>query len=183
MKDNLKIILVLTVVCVICGFLLSFVFSAAKTKIDENERQLIYRGFSIIVQDFDRVEENVVNTKTVYMLYDATDTLIAYASLSQGQGYGGTIKILFALDAQLEKLLGIEIIESIETPGLGSRINEEAFKEQFRDLTTQEKLQCIKSNPEKETQVQAITSATISSKAVANIVNKGIEELKEILQQ
>lgn len=183
MKNNFKIILVLTVVCLICGFLLSFVFSAAKAKIDENQTKAIYRGFSIIASNFDTAEEETVGTKTVYKLYDSGHALIGYAYLAEGQGYGGTIKILFALDPQLEKLLGIEIVESVETPGLGSRINEESFKGQFRNLITSGEIECVKSVPEKNNEVQAITSATISSRAVVHIVNKGIDELKTILKE
>ncbi|MCD6227916.1 MAG: RnfABCDGE type electron transport complex subunit G [Candidatus Omnitrophica bacterium] len=187
MKDslryNLRVIFVLTFASLICGFVLSFVFNSAKAKIKENEKKDIYRAIYQIVDNCKNVKEKRINEETVYYLFKEKDELIGYAYLSQGQGYQGKIKILFAVDKSIERLLGIEIIESVETPGLGSRINEEDFKNQFKNLKTNVPVECVKFSPQKENQVQAITSATISSRAVVSILNKGIQTLKSLVKE
>lgn len=181
MKDSLKIIGILTVVCMLCGFLLSFVYSSAKTKIEENQKNFIYRAIYAIARDAESVEEVTIKGKAVYRLFDTNKNEAGYAFLCKGQGYQGEIKILFGIDKGLKILQGIEIIESNETPGLGARINEPSFKEHFKKLDVLGNIECIKNPPQRKNQIQAITSATVSSKAVVNIVNEGIKELKLLL--
>ncbi|RKX44385.1 MAG: hypothetical protein DRP27_06615 [Thermotogae bacterium] len=183
LKYNLRVIFVLTFISLICGFILSFVFNSAKAKIKENQKKDIYRAIYQIADDCKNVEEKSINEETIYWLFNDKDELIGYAYLSQGQGYQGKIKILFAVDKSIERLLGIEIIENVETPGLGSRINEESFKSQFKNLKTNVPVECVKFFPQKKNQIQAITSATISSRAVVGILNKGIQNLKNLIEE
>jgi electron transport complex protein RnfG len=182
MKDNARIILVLTLICILCGFALSFAFNSAKAKIEANQREYILRAIYNISEECKDVKEVDIEGRLVYKLFDYQDRLVGFAYLSEGQGYQGKIKILFGVDEDLERLLGIEIIESVETPGLGAKISQDTFKEQFRNLTTLNNLECVKFDPYKENQIKAITSATVSSRAVVKIVNEGLEELKLLVK-
>ncbi|MDD5429770.1 MAG: FMN-binding protein, partial [Candidatus Omnitrophica bacterium] len=101
----------------------------------------------------------------------------------EGQGYQGTIKILTGLDTSLENLLGIEILESVETPGLGQRINDEDFRKQFINLKVSSHIECVKSDTSDENQIKAITGATVSSRAVVNILNEEIEKIRPCIQK
>lgn len=183
MKDNLKIIGILTGVCMLCGFMLAFVFSAAKDRIEQNQREYIYRAIYTLAPFASSVQEEEIEGRTVYRLYDKDSTEAGYAFLCEGQGYQGAIKILFALDPGLQKLLGIEVIESNETPGLGALINEPGFKGYFSGISLSRALEVVKSDPKGGYQIQAITSATVSSKAVVRIVNEGVAELKGIISR
>ncbi len=175
------VVFILTLVASVCGFSLAFVFSLAEEKIEKNQKAYIERAIYNICKDCRRVEEKKKGKKIVYRLYGAKN-FIGYGYLVSGQGYQGKIKVFVVVDKNLEKLLGIEIIESSETPGLGAKINESFFKNQFRNLSLVVPLECVKRKREKDNEIEAITSATISSRAVVNIVNKGIEELKNLLR-
>lgn len=179
--NNLRMILVLTGVSVICGFVLSLTFDLAKPLIADNENKYIEQSISAIAPGCGRVKEKTYGKKTVYELFDSQDSLMGYAYLTEGQGYQGKIKIIFAMDPGLSRILGMEVVDSVETPGLGARIREPFFKDQFRDLQAASPIECVKSADPADNRIQAITSATVSSKAVVSIINSGISELKSII--
>jgi len=182
MKDNLKIIGVLTGVCMLCGFVLAFVFSSAKDRIEQNQKDYIRRAIYNLAPQAESVKEEQKKDSLVYFLSDSSGNDLGYAFLCEGLGYQGPIKILFAADKKLKTILGIEIIESNETPGLGAKINEPEFKIMFSGVPVSRRLEVVKTAAEKKNEIQAITSATVSSKAVVRIVNAGIDKLKEVLE-
>jgi Na+-transporting NADH:ubiquinone oxidoreductase subunit C len=59
------------------------------------------------------------------------EKVLGYAFEVQGVGFWATIRGLLAVDAELERIIGLQILEHSETPGLGGRIAEEEFQEQF----------------------------------------------------
>ena len=182
MKESLKIISVLTIVCLICAFFLSFIYKNAQAEIKNNQRKKIEDAIGALAPQAQTIQKIDIENQEVYELTDKKGDLIAYAFLAQGQGYQGKIKILAIISSGLDKLEGIEIIGSIETPGLGAKIQEADFKDQFKNLMVTAPIECIRSHPSKENQITAITSATVSSRAVTNILNKQIGTLKQALK-
>jgi Na+-translocating ferredoxin:NAD+ oxidoreductase subunit G len=118
--------------------------------------------------------------KTVYAGYDNKGRFIGYAIASEGPGFQDTVKLLFGYLPDRRKVVGMWILESRETPGLGDKIYKDAdFVANFDDLATEPKIVAVKkgqkANPN---EIDAITGATISSKAVVRIMNEGIERWK-----
>jgi electron transport complex protein RnfG len=179
MKETIRITGVLTAVCVICGFFLAFVFGTAKEKIAFNAKKRINDAIADLAPSAKTIDQIQVEDKVVYKLADRYGKLMGYAFLAEGQGYQGKIKMLAVIDAAKKKLQGIEIIESVETPGLGAKIQEGNFKNQFKKLTVTPYLEYTKDDITKDNQIKAITGATVSSKAVVNILNNRIKELWE----
>ena len=71
----------------------------------------------------------------------------------------------------------MQVLESRETPGLGDRIyKDEVFVAEFRDLAVEPSIEVIKGHGEAPHEVDAITGATISSKAVVSILNAANDE-------
>ena len=178
MKDIFKIIVVLTFICSLCAFLLSFVNSAAREKIEINAKQRIKDAISNLAPNTKAIKEIKVAGEVIYQLINNKNNMFAYAFLAEGQGYQGTIKILVVADVSLEKLYGIEVVESVETPGLGAKIEREPFRGQFENINVSKSIICIKEDITQNNQIKAITGATVSSRAVVNILNKKITELK-----
>jgi electron transport complex protein RnfG len=87
------------------------------------------------------------------------------------RGYGGTIELVTGItnDGRLE---GIRILNHSETPGLGAKSALPDFYEQFRDA---DKITVVKRKPVSAGEIQAISGATITSKAVADGVNAALE--------
>ena len=178
MKESIKIIGVLTFVCFLCAIFLSFAAKSSKEIIDSNEKKDIESAIFNIVPGCKNIEEIKAGENVLYRIIDKNRKLIGYGFLAQGQGYQGKIKIMAVSDTSFRRLLGIEIIDSQETPGLGSRIGEPFFKDQFKGLNISGSIEYTKTEPLKDNEIKAITGATISSKSVVNILNKTIEKLR-----
>lgn len=181
MKEVIKISVTLTLICLICAFLLALVYNAAEEKIEANQRKAIQESINKLAPEATTQKKIKIDNRPFWKLYQK-DNLIGYAVIASGQGYGGQIRIMVVTDSDLEKIKGIEIIESSETPGLGSKIQENNFKNQFRNLTVLKPIKYTKEKPTMPNEIQAITGATISSKAVVKILNKEVEELRKNLK-
>ena len=183
MKEVCKITGVLTITCIVCALLLSVVFSAAKGKIEINEKKRVNDAIKNLAPQATDVEQLPAKDQAIYKLSDANNKLLGYAFIAKGQGYQGTIKILSVIDPTLTKLEGIEIIESVETPGLGAKIQGDPFRKQFDGLNVTPQIVCVKEQTQSDNQITAITGATISSRAVVNILNSEIKKIKEFLKR
>lgn len=104
-----------------------------------------------------------------------------YAHVFQGNGLWGPIAGVIAVDATATKIVGIDFVSQNETPGLGARIEERWFKEQFRGKSTEKGLIVTKTRTGAENEVDAITGATSTSKAVERIINDALKDLKKAL--
>ncbi len=79
--------------------------------------------------------------------------------------------------------MGLAILESLETPGLGDKIEkDEAFINSFFDLLAEPEIICAKQRKEAN-QVDSISGATISSKAVVRIINETLASLPDPFPQ
>ena len=101
--------------------------------------------------------------------------VIAYIIPSESKGYGGKIKLLVAVDAE-GKVLDFNILEHNETPGLGDNAQKPAFRNQFAGKGPE--LLEVTKDPGNKDNIQAMTGATISSRAVT----KGVKEAAEKAQ-
>jgi Na+-transporting NADH:ubiquinone oxidoreductase subunit C len=97
---------------------------------------------------------------------------------AEGRGVWGPMRIFIVLDEELKSLIGIEILSHSETPGLGARIEEELFLNQFRNLSLVEGEQPIFFTPHPQGSVDAISGATGSSRALLNTLNTQINVVK-----
>ncbi|MFQ5427522.1 MAG: RnfABCDGE type electron transport complex subunit G [Thermodesulfobacteriota bacterium] len=182
MNKSVKMIVTLTVLGAVAGIILSFVFKMADPLIQINkEKELRAAIFTVLTEakDYRTLEkEHKDGVATIYVGLDNNSSPIGLAFKADGNGYQGNVGVMVGLDLDYAKLKGIEILDQVETPGLGDRIREESFKEQFIGLEVSPQIEYIKYvKPEKPNQIQAITGATISSKAVVNNINKAVKKV------
>ena len=86
-------------------------------------------------------------------------------------GYSGEVQVLTGISND-GRVQGVTILKHNETPGLGALATEPAFKDQYKDLSAAEKITVVKTAPASgSNSIQAITGATITSKAVTDGVN------------
>jgi len=117
---------------------------------------------------------------------------IHYAGNFYGPGLWGNVSLAVGVNADSSSLEGVQVLYQVETPGLGGRISESWFTDQFTGLktetavgqTSQSNLVFNSSGQNKENGMDAITGATITSTAVKDIVNtRAIPALKELIAQ
>lgn len=179
-NEIVRIISALVVVGIFSGVALVFIYNYSMPRIKVNIKNETERAINYIFPDAARNEPT--KDKGVFKVTDSGGQLIGYAFLAEGNGYQGLIKILAGADSKLTSLRGIEILESSETPGLGAEINSDSFKKQFAGLSLAHDIEYVKNEkPDKPYEIEAITGATISSRAVVNILNGKIEEIKKTL--
>lgn len=120
---------------------------------------------------------------SVYAGFGGGGRFLGYAIPAAGAGFQDTISILYGYDPAGDRIVGMQVLESRETPGLGDRIyKDEAFVAQFRDLAVAPRLELVKEAPSAPNQVDAITGATISSAAVVTILQAGNDQWLERLE-
>lgn len=101
----------------------------------------------------------------------------------EGEGLWGTITGVIALENTFDRIVGVEITSHSETPGLGGRIDEDWFKDQFKGERADTDLKIVQSGGQGDTDpengiLDGITGATRTSQALENIINRQIRSLK-----
>lgn len=89
-------------------------------------------------------------------------------------GYNGPIEVLAALDKEDDQLLGIEILDHIESMDYAGHIEEDWFLRRFKNLLTDKYLNLVVLDKENPEDIVQVTGATVSSQAVVNAVNAAI---------
>jgi Na+-transporting NADH:ubiquinone oxidoreductase subunit C len=92
----------------------------------------------------------------------------------KGSGLWGTIRGYLAVSSDFKEIAGIVFTEQQETPGLGGRIDELQYKEQFRGVPITGAKIVYGKNGDK--QIDAVTGATITSNSVLRIVNEVLDD-------
>lgn len=103
--------------------------------------------------------------------------IIGYIVPSETKGYGGKIKLLVAVAAD-QKVMDFTILEHNETPGLGDNAQKPAFRRQFAGKGAE--LLEVTKDPANKDNIQAMTGATISSRAVTQGVKQAVETVAAI---
>lgn len=119
-------------------------------------------------------EDPVPGEPSVYAGFDGTGRFVGWAIPAEGAGFQDTIRLLYGYVPEREEIVGMRVLESRETPGLGDRIlKDPAFVAEFEGLAVEPRVESVKGGGDAPNQVDAITGATISSEAVVEIINGG----------
>ena len=152
--------------CVISAALLSWVYLLTKPKIEFYARQTLENSLHEVLPNAGTFKEVKKDGQIIYQgLSDGT--VAGTAFFLAPQGYGGKIEMLVGIDLK-GKISGIKIINQHETPGLGVNILKKEFLEQFLGKTIKDPLE-----PKKD--IDAITGATISTRAVCHGAKNALE--------
>lgn len=121
----------------------------------------------------EKIESEEIDDEIIYTFKEDGEVK-GYAFPATGPGLWGTINAYVGITSDYSEILGLEFITQDETPGLGGRITEEWFKDQFRgiNLTDTVDNDYVIYKPASGGNVDAIAGATLTSKSVSNLVNK-----------
>ncbi|MCU7836851.1 MAG: RnfABCDGE type electron transport complex subunit G [gamma proteobacterium symbiont of Taylorina sp.] len=136
-------------------------------------QKLHYENNQLVLVHIDGVDDEMI-----FAGYDEKGQFIGYAIQGAGPGFQDTISLLFGYLSTEKMVIGMEILDSRETPGLGDKIFKDMdFVNEFKGLSIKSDLKAVKKGKKiKETEIDAITGATISSKAVVKIINKAYKK-------
>lgn len=125
-----------------------------------------------------------LTVERVFVGYDAEGQMVGMAISGAEPGFQDIIGLIFGYDPVESRLLGMKVLESKETPGLGDKIEKDTlFVRAFAGVMSP--IEGVKrgSGSGDEHQIDLITGATISSRAVIGIINRRLEVLQPFLDE
>ena len=177
-KDTLlNMFVALFVICIVAGGVLGIVFNATKDPISAAENAKRTAAIKNVLPEFKTLK--TVNVKSAmedaeipfHLAYDADNNFIGAAvETFTNKGFSGNISLMVGILAD-GTVKNISVLQHAETPGLGSKMEEETFKGQFCDKNPVSFNFSVKKDGG---DVDAITAATISSRAFCDAVNRAL---------
>jgi len=108
---------------------------------------------------------------------------VGWAFKCEGSGFADKIKLVLAVDAGFEKLRGFGVLASNETPGFGDQIKLPYYRNQFVGAPAVELVLVKTGDSSKiDSEIVAISGATVSSEAVVEIINEFLAQVKNHMQ-
>jgi Na+-transporting NADH:ubiquinone oxidoreductase subunit C len=191
MKEKIMMVLVLVTVSIVSALMLAGIndFSYDVIKMN-NERKLKVAVLSALeIPIGNGSPEEVFSTSvkkmatpagTIYLTTD--DRGVAFSA--KGSGFWGPIVVMVGINPKTLTIKGIEILQQEETPGLGARIEEDWFRNQFKGKTMDEPIRMmIKGAQPGPNDVEAVDGATLSSKFVEDIINEKSKPFVEAVRR
>ena len=112
----------------------------------------------------------------------ADGSCIGWAFICQGSGFADKIKLVLTVDASFDNLAGFGVLSSNETPGFGDQIKLPYFRKQFFSAPAELLTLAKTGDPQLiDSEIIAISGATVSSESVVKIINHYIKQVKEQL--
>ncbi len=166
---------ILLIITAIAAMLLSLVNEITKAPIEELAQQALMESLSKVYEQADDFEKlDAASEAPVTAVYAAkkSGSTVGYCVRVAPKGFGGEIDMIVGVTRE-NTVTGVQIISMSETPGLGTRVQEEAFSSQYlgKGLT----IKVVKSESPKDDEISAISGATITSKAVTEGINAALK--------
>ena len=182
-KDLLKPVITLTCIAVVMAFLLGFVHQMTAEPIEEAKNNKELAAIELVTGKFDndpfaeKMTITTPNKKQKFTMYparlDGKLNAVAVKSYTN-TGFGGRIEVMTGFDVD-GSIKTFKIISSNETPGLGSKTDDSRFKEQLKGFHPAKQILKVKQDGG---DVDAVTAATISSRAVLRAIERAYAALQ-----
>lgn len=186
-KDSL----ILFVITLMAGLLLGYINQLTKEPIAAYENGKKNEAYQMVFKDGKSFEEDMelskklesasfsgAEIKEVLVAKDDANNSIGYVlNLVAKEGYGGDITLAIGVKTDAV-MTGMRVISHSETASLGEKCTEEAFQAQFNGLVGPE-IQYSKTGKQEKNEFDAISGATITSKALNVAINAGLSFLED----
>ncbi|HHT90468.1 MAG: RnfABCDGE type electron transport complex subunit G [Bacillota bacterium] len=184
MNESLRMVVVLAVIAMISGGILAVVYDTTSVIIEENQARALESSIYDVlpgtttvnilrrspdelgVDDPREMREQEQRTTLIYQGVDDQGRVVGYAFVGEANGYGGVIRVLVGVDQATDQILAIKILDHTETAGLGSRIEEQSFRQRFVGKTVEDPIAINQD-------IDNISGASVSARAVAEAVRRG----------
>ncbi len=173
LKEFLVPTLTLFVICLVATALLGLTNQVTAPIIEQLAIETEIKSRQVVFADaksFGEAEILADGTSVVAALDDAGN-VIGHVVVNTTKGYGGDISVMTGVDSE-GKVTGVNILSHAETAGLGAKAAEQDFRDRFlghiKGIT-------VSKDKAGENSIDAITGATITSRAVVDAVNAAIE--------
>ena len=182
-KDMFKLGLNLLIISAVAALLLALTNSVTASTIAQRNEQANAEARKLVLesaQDFEEVKDaktdnsKGIKVSEIYEAKDASGNTVGYTLKVLPSGYGGTIELMVGIDSAKGQVSGINVVSNSETAGLGAKSTDPEFSDQYKGKPLEE-LSVLKNGTPGDTEIKAISGATITSTAVTNGVDAAIE--------
>ena len=183
MNETLKLGLILFIITAVAASVLAISNNITAPRIAEADRiadekakvEILPQGDDFKPLDEGKIKDIKDENPNILEIFEAYSdgNLVGYTIKNIAKGYGGDIEIMTGISIE-GKITGIKILNHSETPGLGENATKAYFSDSFRDKSVDQELVSAK-KPEGDNEVQALTSATMTTNAVLDGVNAARE--------
>jgi len=170
MKEYLVPTITLFVICLAATALLGITNAVTAPKIDELAKQKEIDTRKEVFSQAVDFGEKVSDEFNMVPAFDENKNVIGYVVVTSAKGYGGAVEVMTGVTVD-GKVTGISILSHSETPGLGAKSTNDDFRSQFEGLIGGI---TVSKDQAGDNSIDAITGATITSRAVVNAVNEAI---------
>ncbi len=192
-----RLITTLSVAGALAGLLIVGVFQWAQPRILEHRARVLTEAIQEVLAAPDRVQTLYVHeaglsqeppagvdtaqADRVFLGYDDGGEPVGFAITAAKAGFQDVIQLIFGYDPRSDQVLGMRVLESKETPGLGDKIyKDSSFVAEFDGVGAP--IEGVKEEGAGSNQVDMITGATISSRTVIDAINARVDQLEPVLQ-
>ena len=188
MKNIIKNTAILTVITLVAGLLLGYVYDITKEPIAQSKEAAKKAAYQTVMAEADSFEVVEVEATELGTGCDVNEVVVANAgselkgyviTTTTHDGYGGDIQVSIGIAAD-GTVKGIEMLSIAETAGLGMNANTPEFKAQYAEKLV-DAFAVTKTGAAADNEIDAISGATITSNAVTNAVNTAIVYFKNVL--
>lgn len=191
MKEIVKLGIILLIICFISTALLAIVKEITEPKILEQRKMAAEQSRKDVLPgadsfealgeaDLKKLQGTDATISEIYIGKKGND-IIGYFVKATPSGYAGAVEILTGIDGE-GKIVNVKMGKNSETPGLGTVIGGPKFVSQYSGKGSSGPLELIKTPDANETQITAVTGATITSRCMTNGVNSAIAAVKALTE-
>jgi len=196
----------LGILATICGILIVSAYEGTLESVNANKKIALERAVFKVIPNAASVSEFVASSGGVqpagatvpegavkfYAAYDQAGSLKGVAAEGAGKGYADTVRVLYAYDPAKQAITGLGVVSMRETPGIGDKIyTDEAFLKNFAALDAKlaadmkalaHAIKVVKHGSKQNPwEIDAISGATVTSKAVGKGINESAQKLLPLL--
>lgn len=168
----------LLVIASIVALLLALTNSITVDKIAEQNMITQNKSCEIVLPIASTFTETDYDGTTYYVGKDDSGNIVGYSIITSEKGYGGQVEVMTGITTD-NTISGVVILSQDETPGLGANAEKEEFRDQYKADVPEGGFTVSKSSAG-DGEIQAMTGATITSKAVTSAVNDAIDIYDEV---
>jgi electron transport complex protein RnfG len=187
--SSLRLVATLGAAGALAGLLIVSVYSVTLRPIEAHKAKVLQRAVNEVLKDPARYESFYATSlgvfesapaggaEKIYVGLDADGRTMGVAIKAAAAGFQDVITLIYGFDPATGQLIGMKVLESKETPGLGDKIEKDpAFLAQFERAAPP--LVAVKRPTGAPGEIDAISGATISSRAVVRIINRSLTRLR-----
>lgn len=193
LKEIVKPAITLFLICAIITGALAVVNAVTKPIIEESEKEALRESLSVVLPGADEYSEAVDHETLISQGYQPGERIKNLYTASTGgevagyvvevvsRGYGGNIVMLVGIDNSLS-ITGTAIMSHNETPGLGSKADDDEYMKQYLGEIPETLYRVVKTEKSQDGDIEALSGATVTSRAISNGISEAAQLIRNVMK-